>query len=62
VSTFGTLLMLPPIFGIVIGNRKFDSPSLDPDDEASQHFDPEGASENQVSASHNKPQEPPHEK
>ena len=45
VSTFGTLLMLPPIFGLVIGERKPVSPSLDPDDEESPHCDSQGAEE-----------------
>ncbi len=44
VSTFGTLLMLPPIFAIVIGTRKHRTPSLHPDDEESVHYDPVGAS------------------
>ena len=42
VSTFGTLLMLPPIFAIVIGTRKHQTPSLHPDDSKSVHYDPEG--------------------
>ncbi len=43
VSTFGTLLMLPPIFALVIGGRKHVAPTLHPDDKESAHYDPEGA-------------------
>ena len=45
VSTFGTLLLLPPIFAIVMGARTFASPSLHPDDSESQHFDPSPTSQ-----------------
>src|SRR5215470_6101994 len=42
VSTMSTLLMLPPLFALVMGRRKFISPSLHPDDRDSAHFDEEG--------------------
>ena len=32
VSTFSTLLMLPPLFSIVMGRQKYTSPSIHPDD------------------------------
>jgi multidrug efflux pump subunit AcrB len=41
MSTFATLLVLPPIFAIVIGGRQAHSPSIDPHDPASRHYDPE---------------------
>jgi multidrug efflux pump subunit AcrB len=39
VSTFGTLLVIPPLFTIITGQRKHVSPSLHPDDPDSRHFD-----------------------
>jgi multidrug efflux pump subunit AcrB len=39
VSTFATLLILPSIFAIVMGRRKYGSPSLHPDDPDSSHHD-----------------------
>ncbi len=50
VSTFGTLLMLPPIFALVVGKQKPVSPSLDPDDPGSEQYDPEGVRENEEKA------------
>ncbi len=41
MSTFATLLVLPPIFAIVIGRRQAHSPSIFPDDPGSRHYDPE---------------------
>ncbi len=38
VSTFATLLILPSIFALIIGDRKYQSPSVDPDDLESKHF------------------------
>jgi multidrug efflux pump subunit AcrB len=32
VSTFGTLLMLPPLFSIIMGKQTYASPSIHPDD------------------------------
>ncbi len=39
VSTFATLLFLPAIFTLVMGNSKRVSPSIDPDDPEGQHYD-----------------------
>ena len=52
VSTFGTLLLLPALFTIVMGDRKFVSPSVHPDDPDSPHFDEVGASDQKASAEH----------
>ena len=41
MSTFATLLVVPPIFAIVIGPRQAQSPSLHPHDPESGHHDPE---------------------
>jgi multidrug efflux pump subunit AcrB len=41
MSTFATLLVLPSIFALVIGDRKPRSPSLYPANPESAHFDPE---------------------
>jgi multidrug efflux pump subunit AcrB len=41
MSTFATLLVVPSIFAVVIGNKKAISPSIYPDDRASRYFDPE---------------------
>jgi multidrug efflux pump subunit AcrB len=41
MSTFATLLVLPPIFAIVIGRREARSPSMYPDDPHSRHYDPQ---------------------
>ena len=41
MSTFATLLVLPAIFALVIGQRQPRSPSLYPGNRASSHFDPE---------------------
>jgi multidrug efflux pump subunit AcrB len=48
VSTFGTLLMLPPIFALVIGNRKHVAPTLHPDDKESVHHDDESSPEDEI--------------
>ena len=42
LSTFATLLILPSIFTLIMGERKYQSPSIDPDDRASKHFDEDG--------------------
>jgi RND family efflux transporter MFP subunit len=39
VSTFTTLLILPAIFALVMGRARQVSPSLDPDDPSSPHYD-----------------------
>ncbi len=40
MSTFATLLVLPSIFAVVIGNKVARSPSIYPDDPESAHYDP----------------------
>ncbi len=40
MSTFATLLVLPPIFALVIGRKEFRSPSLNPGNPESTHYDP----------------------
>jgi multidrug efflux pump subunit AcrB len=56
VSTFGTLLLLPPIFAVVMGSLTFVSPSLHPDDGDSRHFDAAGVSHQETTSQH--PQKP----
>src|SRR5437660_1822212 len=41
MSTFATLLVLPSIFALVIGEREPRSPSLYPGNPESTHYDPE---------------------
>jgi multidrug efflux pump subunit AcrB len=41
MSTFATLLVLPSIFAVVIGEKQARSPSLYPDNPASQYHDPQ---------------------
>jgi multidrug efflux pump subunit AcrB len=40
VSTFATLLIVPSVFALLIGNRSSNSPSLHPDDPKSVHYNP----------------------
>src|SRR5206468_8052801 len=40
MSTFATLLVLPSVFALVIGQKVAVSPSLYPDDPQSKHYDP----------------------
>jgi multidrug efflux pump subunit AcrB len=40
MSTFATLLVLPSIFAVIIGERESRSPSLYPGNPASAHYDP----------------------
>jgi multidrug efflux pump subunit AcrB len=42
VSTFATLLIVPSVFALLMGRRVARSPSLQPDDPASAHYDPNG--------------------
>jgi multidrug efflux pump subunit AcrB len=44
VSTFVTLFIVPSVFALLMGRRTPRSPSLHPDDPASTHYDPTGAS------------------
>ncbi len=39
VSTFATLLVVPAIFTMLMGDKNKISPSMDPDDSESRHFD-----------------------
>jgi multidrug efflux pump subunit AcrB len=39
VSTFATLLVVPAIFAVLMNRVKYVSPSVDPDDPASRHYD-----------------------
>ncbi len=39
-STFATLLVLPAVFALVLNKASNQSPSLDPDDPMSSHYDP----------------------
>jgi multidrug efflux pump subunit AcrB len=43
VSTASTLLILPPLFALLVGRRRYRSPSLDPNDPASPHHHDAGA-------------------
>jgi hypothetical protein len=40
LATFATLLVLPAGFTLLLGRASRRSPSLDPDDPASSHYDP----------------------
>jgi hypothetical protein len=40
LATFATLLVLPAVFTLLLGRASNRSPSLDPDDPASTHYDP----------------------
>jgi multidrug efflux pump subunit AcrB len=53
MSTFATLLVVPSIFAVVVGNKVARSPSVYPDDPESSHYDPNCyASESQGHAGH----------
>ncbi len=57
-ATFATLLVLPAVFTLLLGRSSSASPSLDPDDPASAHYDPIHPSGHPV---HDHPDtEPPH--
>jgi uncharacterized membrane protein YdfJ with MMPL/SSD domain len=40
LATFATLLVLPAVFTLLLARSSSQSPSLDPDDHASAHYDP----------------------
>jgi multidrug efflux pump subunit AcrB len=40
IATFATLLVLPAVFTLLLGRASSRSPSLDPDDPTSDHYDP----------------------
>jgi multidrug efflux pump subunit AcrB len=42
LSTFVTLFIVPSVFALLMGQRAARSPSLQPDDPASAHYDPDG--------------------
>ncbi|HEY2157236.1 MAG TPA: efflux RND transporter permease subunit, partial [Isosphaeraceae bacterium] len=54
MSTFATLLMVPPIFALLIGKAAARSPSVYPGDPDSAHYDPElhGLEARETSAPH----------
>jgi len=41
LSTFATLLVIPSVFSVVIGKKKYGSTSVYPDDQESPHYDPD---------------------
>jgi multidrug efflux pump subunit AcrB len=45
VSTFATLLVLPAIYAVLMGQRRPENPSIDPDDPESAYFDGAGQPE-----------------
>jgi Cu/Ag efflux pump CusA len=53
VATFATLLVLPAVFTLLLGRSSNQSPSLDPDDPTSAHYDP-------IHADGHPANEPPH--
>jgi hypothetical protein len=40
LATFATLLVLPAVFTLLLSRASNQSPSLDPDDTSSAHYDP----------------------
>jgi AcrB/AcrD/AcrF family len=40
LATFATLLVLPAVFTLLLSRASNQSPSLDPDDASSAHYDP----------------------
>ncbi len=40
MSTFATLLVVPSVFVLLMGQRSYRSPSISPEDPQSRHFDP----------------------
>ena len=57
MSTFATLLVLPSIFAVVVGNKVARSPSVYPDDPESSHYDPDVFADHGHSA-HASPHQP----
>jgi multidrug efflux pump subunit AcrB len=49
LSTFATLLILPAFFTVLLGEKKYHSSSVDPDDPESKHFDREGQENGEAS-------------
>ena len=52
LATFATLLVLPAVFTLLLGRASSQSPSLDPDDPASAHYDPIPAAHEAPHAEH----------
>jgi AcrB/AcrD/AcrF family len=64
-ATFATLLVLPAVFSLLLGRSSNRSPSLDPDDPASAHYDPihdDGHDEDNHALDDRPITEPPHPK
>ncbi len=62
LATFATLLVLPAVFTLLLGRASDQSPSLDPDDPASTHYDPVNTAHVPTggeSESHGSPAHPP---
>ena len=65
VSTFATLLIVPAMFAIIMGKSKKKSPSVDPEDASSRHFDKEAQTHPDFHGGHlsveksNGPEDPP---
>jgi multidrug efflux pump subunit AcrB len=60
LATFATLLVLPAVFTLLLGRSSNQSPSLDPDDPASAHYDPiHSAGHPADSHPSNEPPQPP---
>ena len=57
VSTFATLLIVPAMFVLVMGDSRKASPSIDPDDPTSRHYD---TGEHAVEAIHGGPRPEEH--
>ena len=60
LATFATLLVLPAVFTLLLGRAKSSSksPSLDPDDPESSHYDPVHPSGDHSANSHPTPKRP----
>jgi multidrug efflux pump subunit AcrB len=59
LATVATLLVLPAVFALILKRASSQSPSLDPDDPASTHFDPHHASPGEASHAHGLPADGP---
>jgi multidrug efflux pump subunit AcrB len=52
LATFATLLVLPAVFTLLLSRASSQSPSLDPDDPASTHYDPIHPNGHHAAAAH----------
>ncbi len=59
LATVATLLVLPAVFTLVLKRASSQSPSLDPDDPASTHFDPIHSSPGEADHEHTLPADGP---